>query len=69
MPLQPPDPSFDVGVRQRLLHVPGVPQQHMLIVAGDRAQINMRTISKAVSVQQVQKKTRKYGMLLPTGNV
>jgi len=38
-----------MGVCQRLLHVPGVPQQHMLIIAGDVSQINMLTSSKADS--------------------
>lgn len=38
VPLQPPNPTFHVGVSQRLLHVPGVPQQHVLVVAGDTPQ-------------------------------
>lgn len=57
-----------MGVCQRLLHVPGVPQQHVLIIAGDTWQINTQRSSKADSVQQVQKKIRKYCMLFTTLN-
>lgn len=58
-----------MGVCQRLLYVPGVPQQHMLVIAGDILQINMQTSSKADSVQQVQKKIWKDHMLFTTLNV
>lgn len=68
VPLQPPNPTFHVGVCQRLLHVPGVPQQHVLVVAGDTSQIHMRTGSKADSVQQAQKKIRRDRVLFTAVN-
>lgn len=41
VPLQPPNSTLNMGVCQWLLHIPGVPQENVFIIAGNTPQINM----------------------------
>lgn len=58
VPLQPPNPTFHVGVSQRLLHVPGVPQQHVLVVAGDTPQTGRKAAQLSQGTEERQERPR-----------
>lgn len=73
MPFQPPYPTTHGTLTERLLHVPAIPQQNLLIIAARREDSNTRLIipclTERVSIQfrkRGPKTTDAFSKLMPS---
>lgn len=59
VPLQPPNSTLNMGVCQWLLHVPGVPQEDMFIIAGNKHHKQTCTERKGIIMHNAQKEKKR----------